>query len=94
MRWAASGSSSSDSPLKPTTTVGSVAGQKAIVLTQQDGSQFFVADSTTPVPLKLVNRGTNTGTITFTDYGKTQTISAPAGAETPQQALGTSAGSA
>lgn len=81
---------SSDSPLNPTTTVGTASGQKAIVLTQHDGSQLFVADSTSPRPLKLVNHGNQSGSLTFSDYGKTQTISAPAGALSPQQALGSS----
>ena len=78
-----------DSPLAAGTGRATVAGQKAIVLTQKDGSQLFVADSASPLPLKVVNRGTGQGTINFTGYGKQQKIEAPAGAVTPQQAAGT-----
>lgn len=77
-----------DSPLTGTTQKSTVDGQKALLLTQKDGSQLFVADNSTPVPLKAVNHGASQGTITFSDYGKVQTITAPPGAVTPQQALG------
>lgn len=76
-----------DSPLTGTTKKSSVDGRKALLLTQKDGSQLFVADSTSPVPLKIVSHGDSQGTVTFSDYGKVQTIAAPAGAVTPQQAL-------
>ena len=81
-----------DSPLTEKTARTSLDGQQAIVVSQKDGSQLFVADSTTPVPLRAVNHGSSQGTITFTDYGKRQTITAPQGAVTPQQAA-SSAGS-
>lgn len=77
-----------DSPLNPKSTTATVTGHKAIVLTQKDGSQLFVADADTPLPLKAVNKGSSgTGTITFTGYDKTQKITAPAGAITAAQAL-------
>lgn len=80
--------STSDSPLTGATMKSTANGRKALLLTQKDGSQLFVADSATPVPLKAVTHGASQGTITFSGYGKTQAITAPPGAVTPQQALG------
>jgi hypothetical protein len=37
--------------------VSRLSGQNAISVTGQDGSQFSLADSTTPLPLKLLNAG-------------------------------------
>ena len=54
------------------------------VVSQKDGSQLFVTDSATPVPLKVISGGTTKGTMNFTDYGKAQNIQEPAGALTPQ----------
>jgi len=53
-----------------------------------------LTDSATPVPLKVVSGGTTKGTINFTDYGKAQNISEPAGALTPQEAAKTGTSSA
>jgi len=80
-----------DSPLDPKTTIAQAGGQKAIVVSQKDGSQLFLTDSATPVPLKVVSGGATKGTINFTDYGKAQNISEPAGALTPQEAAKTGA---
>lgn len=78
---------STDSPLKPKTSTGRVDGQKAIIVTQKDGSRLYVADSSAnPVPLKIVNGGATKGSVRFTDYDKTQQIEPPAKAVTPQQA--------
>lgn len=77
----------SGSALNPKTSSGTVAGQKAVIVTQKDGSQLFVADSGQPVPLKIVNHGKTAGTVLFTGYGKTMTIKPPAGAITARQAL-------
>lgn len=76
----------SGSPLNPTTTVTKIGKTKAIVLTEKDGSTLTVADSTTPDPLQVTGKGTDKGQETFTDYGNTQPITAPAGAITAQQA--------
>ncbi len=75
-----------DSPLTPKTTTGSVGGTPTVVVSQQDGSSLQVAATGTPYPLQIANKGTGSGQITFTDYNKTMTITAPAGAVTPQQA--------
>ncbi len=78
----------SGTPLNPKTTTGTVDGQPAIIVTQKDGSKLYVADSTTPVPLKIVSSsGGKKGTVRFTGYGSTRTIRPPAKALTPQQAL-------
>lgn len=85
----AAGLNSEDSPLQTKTDRATIDGQKAIVLSQQDGSKLYVADATPPLPLKIIQNGDSKGTIVFTEYGKTQTITAPAGAVTAQQAVKT-----
>jgi hypothetical protein len=75
-----------DSPLKPNVTTGQVAGQPAVMVTQQDGSVLAVANTGAPLPLQVTNNGASKGILAFTDYGKTQTITPPAGAISPQQA--------
>jgi len=80
---------SDDSPLKSAVATTDVDGQKAVVLTQQDGSQLAVANTGAPLPLKLTTAGTAgtaKGALTFTGYGHTQTITPPPGAVTAQQA--------
>lgn len=78
----------SNASLTGGTKQASVDGTKALLLTLRDGTQFFVADSATPVPLKITRMGAGgAGTIIFSDYGKTQTITAPKGAVSTQQAL-------
>lgn len=75
-----------DSPLMPKTRTGSLNGRRVIILRQRDGSTLYVSDSTRPLSLKVVNMGKEKGTVTFTNYGRTQTIAPPSGALTPQQA--------
>lgn len=75
----------SSKPLKPQLGSDQVGGQKAVVVSEQDGSQLFVANTGAPLPLKIVPSG-GMGSLTFTDYGKRQVIKAPAGAQTPEQA--------
>ncbi len=82
----AAGINAEDSPLKPEVTKGDSDGTKALILSQQDGSMLYVKDDSSPLPLKITQAGKSTGTITFSDYGKTKTISVPAGAVTAQQA--------
>lgn len=57
-----------------------------MVLTQQDGSSIAVAGTGQPVPVRISNKGKTQGTLTFTDYGKTTSITAPPGVVTPKQA--------
>jgi hypothetical protein len=75
-----------DSPLKPDVTTSRVDGQLAVLVTQQDGSTLAVANTGALLPLKLTGAGTAKGSLSFTDYVKKQTITAPAGAVSPQQA--------
>ena len=58
-----------------------VAGQKALVVTESDGSTLDVAATGTPYPLKADTKGGESpGTLTFSDFGTRTTITAPAGA--------------
>ncbi|HSP38412.1 MAG TPA: hypothetical protein VLR26_11725 [Frankiaceae bacterium] len=75
-----------DSPLKPGVTTGSVDGQKAVLVTQQDGSQLAVANTGAPLPLQVTENGPSKGSLNFTGYGQPQPITAPPGAVSPQQA--------
>jgi hypothetical protein len=76
-----------DSPLQSTIKHATVDGKPALVLTQKNGSTLYVAAATPPLPLRIVNTGTDRGRIDFTDYNHTQHITAPAGAVTAKQAL-------
>lgn len=76
-----------DSPLQPRSTHATVDGKQALKLTQKNGSMLYVAAATPPLPLRIVNTGTDRGRIDFTDYNQTQHITAPAGAVTAKQAL-------
>ena len=73
----------SSSVIEKTVTTGSLDGQKVVIVSQADGSQLFVAASGKPYPLKAVNSAKSkdgVGTLAFSDYGKHETIKAPAGA--------------
>jgi hypothetical protein len=78
--------SAADSALQPGVVKAEVAGQPAVLVTQTDGSQLFVSDTGTPVPLRLVNKGQGNADLTFSDYGKTTPINPPPNPVTPQQA--------
>jgi len=78
---------SDDSPLQPDVKKTTVNGTKALVISQQDGSTLTVEDDSTPRPLKLTDTSSH-GDVTFSDYDKVRAITAPAGAVTPQQAVG------
>ncbi len=75
-----------DANLVPQVATGTVDGRPSVVVSQQDGSTISVAGTGTPYPLRLDNKGAAAGTLTFSDYGKTVPVVAPAGAVTPQQA--------
>lgn len=75
-----------DTPLKPGVATGQLNGQRTVVLTQQDGSTLVIAGTGAPLPLELTGGGATRGTLTFTGYGKNQTITAPPGAVSAQQA--------
>jgi hypothetical protein len=62
-------------------STATVDGQKVVVVTQSDGSTLDVASSGQPYPLKAENKGGDSpGTLTFSDFGKKTTITAPSGA--------------
>jgi hypothetical protein len=62
---------------------GKLGSQKVVIVSENDGSQLFVAATGKPLPLKIVSSAKSSdgaGALTFTDYGKRQSIKAPAGA--------------
>ena len=62
-------------------STATVDGQKVVVVTQSDGSTLDVASTGQPYPLKAENKGGDSpGTLTFSDFGKKTTITAPSGA--------------
>lgn len=75
-----------DSALQPAVTKADVAGQPAVVVTQTDGSQLFIANTGAPVPLRLINKGQAKADLTFSDYSKMTPINPPPNPVTPQQA--------
>lgn len=80
--------SASNSPLRPTVTRTQANGRPAVVVTTDDGSQLFVSDVGSPVPLRLVNKGPGMADLTFSDYGKVTPIAPPPNPLTPQAAAG------
>jgi hypothetical protein len=66
--------------IKDAVHTGTLHGQKVVVVTQTDGSTLDVAATGTPYPLRTVDKGTDAGTITASDFGKKTTITAPSGA--------------
>ena len=66
--------------IKDAVHTGTLHGQKVVVVTQTDGSTLDVAATGTPYPLQTVDKGTDAGTITASDFGKKTTITAPSGA--------------
>jgi hypothetical protein len=58
-------------------TKGSYQGQDVVVVTQSDGSTTQVAGTGTPYPLHVDDKGSEAGTLDFTDYGTPVPITAP-----------------
>jgi hypothetical protein len=70
-----------DATINDPVSTATVDGQKVVVVTQSDGSTLDVASTGTPYPLKAENKGGDSpGTLTFSDFGKKATITAPTGA--------------
>jgi hypothetical protein len=63
--------------LNPTVTQSEVNGQKVVVVTQKDGSTLDIANTGPAVPLRLDSKGTDGGTVTFANYNKPVSITAP-----------------
>jgi hypothetical protein len=69
------------SAVNPTVTQDTLNGQKVAVVTQKDGSKLDIANTGAPVPLLLDSKGSDGGTVTFANYNKVVSITAPASGE-------------
>ncbi len=67
--------------VNPTVTRSTLDGQKVVVVTQKDGSTLDIANTGPALPLKLDSKGSNGGTVTFTNYNKPAAITAPPAAD-------------
>jgi hypothetical protein len=68
-----------DGSIKDPVTMDKLGGQPVVVVTQSDGSTLDVAATGTPYPLRATDKGgTSPGTLSFSDFGKKTTITAPA----------------
>jgi hypothetical protein len=72
----------SESPLQPKVQQSTLDGTKVVVLTAQDGSKLYVANTGPPYPLRAEKKGTDAGRIDFTEYGADFHITAPTDAIT------------
>lgn len=63
--------------IQSATRTATVNGKKVVVLTQKDGSEVNVSATGKAYPESISNKGQDSGTLTFSGYGKQQTISAP-----------------
>jgi hypothetical protein len=66
-----------DSPVEPQVTQATLHGQQVVVLTQQNGSKLYVANTGRAYPLRGEYKGPAPGRITFTEYGTNFRITAP-----------------
>jgi hypothetical protein len=48
-----------------------------VVTTQKDVGELDVANTGKPYPLRITNKGTESGALTFSDFGTKQPITAP-----------------
>jgi hypothetical protein len=69
-----------DSPWEPTVEQTTLDGNKVVVISQQDGSKLYVANTGPPYPLRGEEKGANAGRTDFTEYGADFHITAPANA--------------
>jgi hypothetical protein len=70
----------SNGTIKDAVHTDTVDGAKVVVVTESDGSTLDVAATGTPYPLRIVDKGSDAGTITASEFGKKTTITAPSGA--------------
>ncbi len=68
-----------DSPLQPRVEQAKLddARRKVVVVSRQDGSKLYVADTRKPYPLRIERKGADAGRIDFTEYGAYVYIAAP-----------------
>jgi hypothetical protein len=62
---------------QPAVAKGSYQGKDVVVITESDGSTTQVAATGKPYPLQAEDKGSQPGTLTFSDYGITVPITAP-----------------
>jgi hypothetical protein len=67
----------SNSPIQTQVHKAKVDGKDVVVLTEKDGTEIDVAATGKPYPLRVIQKGTETGTLTFSGYGKQQAITTP-----------------
>jgi hypothetical protein len=77
-----------DGEVKEDVTEGEVDGEDVVIVEQEDGSSLKVANDDPSYPLELTNSGESTGTVTFSGFGETEDIAAPADAIDLAQLLG------
>ena len=65
------------SPVDPQVTQATLDGRQVVVLTQQNGSKLYVANTGRPYPLRGEYKGAAPGRIDFTEYGTDFRITAP-----------------
>lgn len=69
-----------DSPWESKVEQTTLGGNKVVVLSQQDGSKLYVANTGPPYPLRGEEKGSNAGRTDFTEYGADFHITAPSNA--------------
>jgi hypothetical protein len=79
-KFAESLEQSDDKKIDDNVTKGDVDGDKAVIVTQKDGSKLFVASTGDPTPLKISGTTKEPGDLNFSDYGKKVDVTAPADA--------------
>jgi hypothetical protein len=67
----------SDVTVNAKTVQSTLSGKPVVVLSQSDGSMLSVANTGTPYPLFLNGKGDSPGQLTFSEYNKAVTITAP-----------------
>jgi len=66
-----------DSPLDPKVEQTELDGQKVVVVSRQDGSKLYVANTGDAYPLRADDKGPDAGRLDFTEYGAEFLIPAP-----------------
>ena len=69
-----------DGEVKEEVSEGEVDGEDVVIVEREDGSSLKVADDDPSYPLELTNSGDSEGTVTFSGFGETEEITAPADA--------------
>jgi hypothetical protein len=70
----------SDSPWQPGVEEAALDGNKVVVLSQEDGSKLYVANTGPAYPLRTENTGKVAGRLDFTEYDTDFHITAPSNA--------------